>query len=118
DKNSGAQRIWDSTRGITGAPLNRFFLHRGSGGDSTSLNDPDDDVFPRKIRVTVVVDSPMPRCVNTKLTDNIGDGDSDIPVDEVKGFADGSADGSGEDSYILIDEEWIRYAKKDESGFH
>lgn len=114
DKNAGAQHIWDSTRGITAAPLNRFFLHRGDGGNDTSLNDPEDDVFPRKIRVTIVVDSPMPRCLYTKLTDNIGDGDSDIPVEEVKGFADGG----DEDSYILIDEEWIRYSKKDENGFH
>lgn len=108
-KNTGPHRIWDSTRGITATPLNHFFLHRPG-----SLDDSADDVFPRKVRVTVVVDSPMPRCVHTRLLDNIGDGDTTIDVDDVRGFADGD----DEDSYLLIDDEWMHFTKREDGVFH
>ena len=73
-----------------------------------SLADPSDDVFPKMVRITVVVDSPLPRCVNTYLTRDIAERDSDIYVDDTRGFADGGDD----NSYILIDDEWIHYKKK------
>ena len=108
-KNSGPHRIWDSTRGIDASPLNHFFLHR-----KDSLDDPSDDVFPRKVRITVVIDSSPPRCLFTKLLDGIGDGDTEIAVDDVKGFADGD----DMDSYLLIDDEWMHYTKKSDGMFH
>jgi len=56
----------------------------------------------------------MPRCLYTKLSSAIGDGDMEISVDDTRGFADGG----DEDSYIIIDEEWIKYSKKAEGTFH
>jgi hypothetical protein len=85
-------------------------LHRGKD----SLNDPEDDVFPRKVRVRVTIDSTLPRCVYTKLVDEIGDGEMDLFVDSIKGFPDGG----DEDSFLLIDDEWIHYAKKANDHFY
>lgn len=109
NKNKGPQKIWDSTRGISVGPLRDFFLHRGK----ESLNDADDDVFPRKVRVTVTVDSPMPRCVHTRLIDEIGEGDTEIYVDSTKGFPDGGED----DAFILIDDEWMHFSKRTDERF-
>jgi hypothetical protein len=106
-KEKGPERLWDSTRGIHA--LNHFRQFRGV----ESLADPSDDVFPKMVRITVVVDSPMPRCVNTYLTRDIAERDSDIYVDDTRGFADGGDD----NSYILIDDEWIHYKKKLEDRF-
>jgi type II secretory pathway component PulJ len=100
--------IWDSTRGMTQLPFGDFLFHCGAA----SFNDARDDVFPEKIRVTLTVDSPWPRCVYTKLTDEIGEGDTRLPVDSTQGFDD-----DGDALYILIDDEWIRYKRKDESQF-
>jgi hypothetical protein len=110
EKYEGPQRIWDSTRGITAPPLGDFFLHR-YGCDS--LNDPEDDVFPQKVRITLTVDSTLPRCLFTRLLDEIGENDRRIDVDSVRGFADGDA----EDSFLLIDDEWLHYTKKQDGAF-
>ena len=105
----GPQRVWDSTRGVTADALRNFILHRGS----ESLNDPEDDVFPEKVRVTLCVDSPLPRCVNTKLIQDTGAGETHILVDSTRGFPPAG----GEDSFILIDKEWIHYRDKTEDTF-
>jgi len=105
----GAERIWDSTRGIAAAPLGQFFLHRSR----ESLTDPEDDVFPMKIRVTMTVDSPLPRCTHTKLSEAIGSSDGMIFVESTRGFPEGGA----ENSYILVGNEWIHYTSKTEDAF-
>jgi prepilin-type N-terminal cleavage/methylation domain-containing protein len=107
-KPSGPQKIWDSTRGITGFPLERFFLHR----DPITLNDPEDDVFPQKVRVTVTIDSSMPRCIFTKLSDETGEGDLTLYAEGTRGFPDG-----GDDSYIKIDNEWMQLKKRSDDQF-
>ena len=108
-KTFGPEKIWDSTRGIDMFPLNKFSLHR----DRDSLNDPEDDVFPEMVRITLTVDSSMPRCIYTKLLNEIGDIDGVIEVDSVKGFEDGGLN----DSYIRIDDEWMHYKQKSEGKF-
>ena len=107
-KTHGAEKIWDSTRGIMAAPLNQFFLHRDG-----SENIPDDDVFPMKVRVTLTVDSSMPRCTYTKLEEPIGSNDGMIFAGSTRGFPEGGT----ENSYILIDNEWIHYASKTDDAF-
>ncbi len=108
-KVKGAETIWDSTRGITKAPFDKFIMHRGR----ESLNDPTDDVFPQKVKITIVTDSPLPRCVHTKLIDGIGDTDGMIYVDSTQGFEEGGT----EQSYILIGKEWIHYKLKKPDAF-
>lgn len=101
----GPQIIWDSTRGIEAPPLSGFFLHRFG---SDTLNDPSDDVFPQKVRITLTVDSNYPRCLFTKLLDDIGEDTTNIVVDTTRGFADPE----DPDPYILIDDEWMHYTKR------
>jgi hypothetical protein len=108
-KTRGPEKIWDSTRGINDQLMMKFILHRGP----ESLNDPTDDVFPQKVRITLTVDSPMPRCVNTKLTDDLGPDDGMIYVDSTRGFRKGGTD----QSYILIGKEWIHYKDKTRHSF-
>ncbi|MBI3828544.1 MAG: hypothetical protein HY291_03455 [Planctomycetes bacterium] len=107
-KSKGAEKIWDSTRGIEGMPLSKFILHRKG-----SENDPEDDVFPMKVRVTVTVDSPMPRCVHTKLLEGVGARDGMLFVDSTQGFPAGGKP----DSLILIGNEWIHYKDKTDDAF-
>jgi hypothetical protein len=102
----GPERIWDSTRGLTTGGLRSFYLHRGPD----SLNDPEDDVFPVKVRVTLCVDSPFPRCVFTKLSAETGEGDTQLFADSTRGFPE-------DNGFILIDKEWIRYRKKTDDSF-
>lgn len=109
DKTLGPQRIWDSTRGYSNGPLRNFYLHRGKD----SLNDPEDDVFPRKVRVTVTVDSPMPRCVHTRLVEDLGETDMEFDVDSAKGFPDPEES----DTYIIIDEEWMLLGRSKNDHF-
>ena len=105
----GPEKMWDSTRAITAAPLKNFSLHRGQD----SAADMDDDVFPQMIRVTVTVDSSMPRCVYTKLDDGMGDNEiGNIYVASTRGFPD-----PGPESFILIDDEWMHYKAKTEDSF-
>jgi len=105
----GAERIWDSTRGIAAAPLGQFFLHRGR----ESLTDPEDDVFPMKIRVTITVDSPLPRCTHTKLAEASSSSDGMLFVNSTQGFPEGGT----ENSYILVGNEWIHYTSKTADAF-
>ena len=112
DRKSGKyppEKIWDSTRGYAAPPLNQFLFHR----DPISLNDPTDDVFPAKVRVTLTVDSPMPRCVHTRLTDPVGPTDERIRVESVRGFPPGDDN----DSFLLIGKEWVRYLRKEGDSF-
>jgi hypothetical protein len=105
----GPEKLWDSSRAITASPLKNFSYHRGID----SADDLDDDVFPQMIRVTVTVDSTMPRCTYTKLEDGMGDNDiGSIYVSSTKGFPD-----PGPESFILIEDEWMHYKAKTEDTF-
>jgi prepilin-type N-terminal cleavage/methylation domain-containing protein len=109
-KYTGPEVIWDSTRAIDAPPLNKFFLHRGK----ESALDTSDDVYPEKVRVTLVVDAPMPRARHTKLLDDLEENKGGwVEVDTARGFADGG----DLNSYILIDGEWMRYKDRREDAF-
>jgi len=76
-RDGGPIPTWDSTRGILllGEDLDTFVFSKMSGPqDTTSLNDTTDDTYPRKIRVT---------CVLEELGRNarVGWLDEDIPAD-------------------------------------
>ena len=59
-------------------------------------------MIPRKVRITLNVDATFPRCLFTRIMDDIGESDTTIYVDKDRGFPDGG----DEDSYIIIDDEW------------
>lgn len=108
-KTRGPEKVWDSTRSMKAGPLSKFLLH----ADASTFVDPTSHVFPQKIRITVTVDAPMPRCVNTKTLDDINEYDGMIFVDSTQGFPKGG----GEDAYILIEDEWVHYKEKRDNGF-
>jgi prepilin-type N-terminal cleavage/methylation domain-containing protein len=106
----GLSPMWDSTRGIypKGNADGQFFL-----GRTGSLADPVDDVFPSRIRVTVVVDRVGKDASTGELARSIGPEDSTISVDNTR-FAP-AGDPAGR--FIKIGREWIQWASKDARGF-
>ncbi len=107
----GLSPLWDSTRGIypKGNGPGQFFLGKGPA----SLTDPVDDVFPARVRVTIVVDRPGRTSGTSELTRNIGTEDSLIPVDHTD-FAPG---GDPAARFIKIGREWIQWSAKDSRSF-
>ncbi len=101
----GPERMWDSTRGI----VRDFLLYRGSYTVTTA----DDDVFPEKIRVELVLEAGETDRFTT-LRENVGDSDGQIPVASVKGFSAALSDGP---MMIKIGDEWIEYTQKGRRGF-
>ncbi len=109
-KLNGPEKMWDSTRAISVGALRNFRFHRGTD----SAFDTEDDIFPQKVRITLTVDSTMPRCVYTKITDEMGPTEiGKLNVDSTKGFADGG----DESSYLLIENEWLHYKSKTSEYF-
>jgi prepilin-type N-terminal cleavage/methylation domain-containing protein len=107
----GLSSTWDSTRGILplGVGPEQFFLAK----PGTSLLDPVDDLFPSRVRVTLVVDRIGKDAATGELVRNVGVEDSTIPVDTTK-FAAG-VDPAGR--FIKIDREWIQWSSKDARTF-
>jgi hypothetical protein len=101
----GPDRLWDSTRGV----LPEFSFYVGP----ESKDDPADDVFPEVVRVVVVVEPHELRTVRTEVTDDVGDADGLIEVASTRGFPEPG----GPTSYILVDDEWMYYTRRDERSF-
>jgi len=104
----GAESVWDSTRGINTDVLRAFVLHR-QGSDK----DPEDDVFPRMVRITLTVDSPMPRCLFTKIETECSETDGEIMVASTKGFPDADEP----DPFIYVDGECMRIKARTPESF-
>ncbi len=107
----GLTYLWDSTRGIypKGNGPGQFFLAKGPD----SLSDPVDDIFPSRVRMTVVVDRSGRDAAVSELAHNIGPDDGTIPVDSTQ-FAGG---GDPASRFIKIGREWIQWSAKDSRGF-
>ena len=107
----GLSLTWDSTRAILekGSEPGQFFLGKGAG----SLADPVDDVFPSRIRMTMVVDRVGRDAAVGELTRSIGPEDTNIPVDNAR-FAPG---GDPAGKFIKIGREWIQWTERDSRGF-
>jgi hypothetical protein len=97
----GPEDIWDSTRGN----LSSFSWYAGP----QSRDDGDDDVFPEAIRVTLVVEPHELRTLRTDLTQPVSDMGGVIRVASTRGFPPPGRD----DSYVLIDDEWMHYKEMD-----
>jgi len=107
----GLSPTWDSTRGLlpVGQKADQFFLARGPD----SLLDPIDDVFPRRVRVTLVLDRVGNDAATGELARAIGPQDSTIAVDDTR-FAPG---GDPAERFIKIGDEWIQWSARDARGF-
>jgi len=97
---------WDSTRGIMqqGEDADSFWLSKKKGfQDTTSLDDPTDDVFPRKIRATVVVEELGRNARVGFLEESLGNDTKTLVVSDTRFFP------ASETSrrYLKIDGEWM-----------
>ncbi len=105
----GPERVWDSARaGIflaAGEQDGQFGLDKGFD----SLRDARDDVFPRWIRVTMVVGRSPEVAPDAYLTRALGREDRELMLDREE-----SVPGVAEPRYLKIGSEWVRFA--DHSG--
>lgn len=108
---SGAPSLtWDSTRGILpgGRGTEGFALARGTD----SLVDPRDDVSPRKVHVTFVVDRTGRDAKAADLVGGIDDRQRDISVAPSTSFAtDSNVD------FIKVGTEWVEYSARLDEQF-
>ena len=108
---SGASTTWDSSRGIldgTRGPAG-FHLAKFASDGGSSLDDPVDDVFPRRMRVTLVVEE-LGRNARTGVLAE------DISVDDKSLQLLGTAfipTVEGAKRYIKIGTEWIEFGGND-----
>jgi len=107
----GLSPTWDSTRGLlpAGQGPDQFFLAKGPA----SLMDPVDDVFPRRVRVILVLDRVGNDAATADLARDVGPQDKSIPVDGTR-FAPG---GDPVTAFVKIDEEWIQWSARDARTF-
>jgi len=101
----GPERIWDSTRGLNP----KFSFYAGAA----SRDDAEDDVFPERVRVTVVIEPHPLRTLRTDTLEPVDDVTARIRVASTRGFPPPGTDSS----YILVDEEWVHYKDMDERSF-
>jgi hypothetical protein len=99
------ERLWDSTRGI----MREFSFYLGPA----SAADGDDDVFPDRVRVTVVIEPDPLRTLRTDTLEYLDDSLALVKVASTLGFPPEGTDSS----YILVDDEWMHYKGKDERSF-
>ena len=62
------------------------------------------------MRATLVLEADALRTVRTDLLDGVSDVAGRIPVASTRGFPEGGA----ANSYILVDNEWMYYSKRDD----
>jgi hypothetical protein len=101
----GPDRLWDSTRGV----LPEFSFYLGP----QSKDDGEDDVFPEVVRVVLVLEPHQLRTVRTDTLGYISDTTGIIEVASTQGFPPPGRD----DSYILVDDEWVHYKGMDKRSF-
>jgi hypothetical protein len=105
-KNGGPLATWDSTRGILplGDDLDSFPWSKSKAlGDPTSLDDPTDDTFPRKVRVTCVVEELGRNARVGYLTEDVQTDTMSLSVADTHFFPVSETS----QRFVKIDAEWI-----------
>jgi len=113
----GAGYVWDSTRGVLlpegdEEGKNAFRLALPDGITESGLpseDDPRDDIFPLRVKITVVVNSGGTRGALARLTRAVGQNALRLPVDIVMPFRDWRF---GE-NFVRVGSEWIRFSRLD-----
>jgi len=105
----GPERLWDSTRGRTGA-LEAFLFNEGPA----SLADPSDDVFPELVRVVLILEPSAERARRTVLRTDFLAEDEFLRVGSTRGFPEPprarDTGGRTEGVYALVGDEWVEYS--------
>lgn len=105
DTDVGPLTVWDSTRGalLEEGTYNDFLLSKGE----ESLSRGDDDVFPRRIRVTLVLAMDLDSVTTIRLVAGVGPAGRSLRVDNLKEF-EGSRQG---DQYLKVGGEWMKWTR-------
>lgn len=110
------EHVWDSTRGrgisgrsADGSATRDFFLARSR----ESIIIFSDDVFPRMVEVTIVVEPDDIGLANTELTQSIATIGGRIDVKSTKGFLPPELGGGP----LLVGDEWISFNGMTEDAF-
>lgn len=109
DRNSksGPMFYWDSTRALMqdteGAEANEFRFFRGTPYDTS------DDIFPSKVRLTLVVREEGRRAISSRLLRSIDASSTTIALEDAAAFPANEDQGN---CYVFIDGEWIQYAER------
>lgn len=108
---SGPSRTWDSTRGILpgGKGGDSFFMSKVDPSGVTSLDDPVDDVFPRTLLVTLVVEEIG---TNARVSSLVDDVSADAKFLNLRSAAF-IPTVEGTKRFVKIDNEWIEFLSKD-----
>lgn len=115
-RDNGPLATWDSTRGILplGEDLDSFWFSKRTGmQDQTSLNDPTDDTYPRKIRVTCVIEELGRNARVGYLTDDLPPDVKSIPCADTRFFP--AIDTA--QRFVKIEAEWIEVGLPDRGSF-
>jgi len=104
DQEGGPLTVWDSTRGslLERRNFNSFLLAKSA----ESERQPDDDVFPRRIRVTLVLARDEDESATATLKNAVGSVSKTILVENLAPFSGGSE----VYPYLKIDGEWMRFS--------
>ncbi|MFG0319156.1 MAG: hypothetical protein ACF8XB_17920, partial [Planctomycetota bacterium JB042] len=102
NSDTGPLTVWDSTRGVLldriGA--NRFLLAK----DEASLGEAWDDVFPRRLRFTLVVDADEDQSGELRLADAVTASTNRIRIDSPRAVR-----GETPFPYVKVEAEWMRW---------
>lgn len=115
----GAGYVWDSTRGVLlpegdeeGQNAFRLAVPDGSlASGVSSEDDPSDDIFPSRVKITVVVNGGGGKDALARVTRAVSQNASRIPIDIVMPFRDWRF---GE-NFVRLGSEWIRFSRLDGS---
>jgi len=109
-RSGGALHTWDSSRGILGAlPTRQKYDGFYFAKDAESLADPTDDTFPRRVRVTLVVEQVGAKSEVGFLSADL---DDSAKVVELESTAFVPATGTST-RYVKIGSEWIEFGGVD-----
>lgn len=107
---AGPLTVWDSTRGalLEKDTFNEFLLARGVDSE----REPGDDVFPRRLRITLVVEKDDDESQTARLLLGSGASDSTIMLDRPQIVPSETAY-----PYLKIDGEWLRFTARSDNQF-
>ena len=104
---------WDSSRGIQqkSSGTDGFWLAKPVTVDGSSLDDPTDDTFPRRIRVTLVVEQLGQNAKVSYLRDPLTVEAKHLTVEDTSFIP--TVEGS--ERFVKVGSEWIQFASLDRS---
>ena len=105
DSDTGPLSVWDSTRGVLleERTFNDFLLSK----DAESESDPTDDVFPRRVRITLVVEKDDDEAQVARLVDGVTAKGTTLRIDRARLF-----EVDAPHKFVKVEGEWMRWSER------